>query len=833
MSSKNRKDLFVEVHQKDLKSNIFKPIHNLYKYESNFFPKRFAILGGYKTGKTELGKFIIDKMKQHYKNLISIVINSQEVKLKGLDEIKDWLYQEWYLQLFQISNPEFKDIVVKQYQDFKEIRGNAPEKNIDRIYFICEAYRSFLKLNPDAKFIIEFDQANVIEEESQFTPFYQFWRHFQGHWENDLYFSELPIFIFVIGHKNWIDFAALKDSVGRGVFDTWVMYDYWSTLDIEEMFKKRLIYAIKPENQDELLDYFIGSGLIDYLGKRLGKINTAEYLEVFFKQNIMDYLENFQYNRENYGSFSDFCKDKAKTDKRVKDKYFVEVEKAFHGTPALDYMPVFRFLSDNQNENWFNELFSLKTLLYEKKKISFESKDFRKHKNLTHQFITDNFTRDGKTGTKPNYYPPLFLNFEKDLILNDAFLGCLDAIDGLDRYGAVSLLKRFVKSKRLYHSVFVESTDGKKIEKLLDEIKENINNTFKIVQKWVVHKKQGIIIEHETLDEGTLSPFYELKEDVVNLNNHYEKNSTNWAIFDNIGRTIANTLIDKTFPDDSFIYSQLDVHIFNGLRDIVLDDKTSNIEMAKSVNDLLKTYLSQLNYFNTNFEELKEKPKKKAPKKKLKSKNNVAVFIDGPNSLGEDYNDALNLKSVIDYAHSIDLNAQLFYFTKINENRINKEEISIMGYNLSSSHKDVDYLVMNKINECLDSKNPPNTIILSTKDQDFTDFIKKIRKDHDVHFLLAISSVLGLSKSLKSAFYEGDIKFFPEKEFSKEELKERIFKFQEGKGGKPIARNHEGKICFPYKHDEIQPNIGEKWICEIEMEMKTYNILKLIRKLED
>ncbi|GAH05774.1 unnamed protein product, partial [marine sediment metagenome] len=76
----------------------------------------------------------------------------------------------------------------------------------------------------DAKFIIEFDQANIIELETQFTPFYEFWRNFQGFWENDEYFSELPIFIFVIGHKSWTNFAALKDSIGRGVFDLWVNY---------------------------------------------------------------------------------------------------------------------------------------------------------------------------------------------------------------------------------------------------------------------------------------------------------------------------------------------------------------------------------------------------------------------------------------------------------------------------------------------------------------------------------------------------------------------------------------------------------------------------------
>ncbi len=827
MSKDNRKALFVEVHQRDIKTNIFKPIHNLFKNESHFFPKRFAILGGYKTGKTELGKFIIDKMKQHYKNLISLVINSQEVQYKGLDEINDWLYEQWYLQLFQIDNPEFKKIVLEHLNEFKETRNRAPEKVLERIYFICESYRKYLKLHSDAKFIVEFDQANVIENEAQFTPFYQFWRNFQGYWENDSYFSELPIFIFVIGHKNWIEFAALKDSVGRGVFDMWVNYNYWSTLDIEEMFKKRLIFGIKPEFQEELLNYFLCSGIIDYFGKKLGKANTAKYLDVFFKDYIMKIIENFQYNRENFKDFLEFCKNQTKATKKAEGKYFVEVERAFHGTPALDYMHVFRFLSDNQNEKWFDELFTLISILYEKRRISFESKEFTKHKNLSYKFITDNFTRDGKKGTKPIYIPPLFLNFDRDLLLNDAFLGCLEAIEGVDRHGSASLLKRFVKSKRLNHSAFVESTDGEMMKTLLDEIKNKADSIFDIVQKWVVNKKKGVIKQGEILNKDILTSLYNLKDDAFNFNNQYEKNSTNWAIFDSIGREIANTVIKETFPADSFIYSILDMHIFNDLNENMMDERTSNIRMAKSVNELLKAYYSQLELYDTSPEELKKRSLKyttKTIEKEELARANVSVYIDGPNSLGEDYEDSLDLKKLASFAHELDVNTKLYYFTKLREIRIDKEDISKMGYKIIQSYKDIDYLVMDQIKENLDSKKPPNIIILGTKDQDYTDFIKNIRKEYDVRVILAIPSVLGLSKSLRAAFKKVDVKFFSEKD-----LKVDVYEFVKGREGKIVSWNNEGKACLPDKYGEIQPKIGEKWICEISVEKQTFIILKLIR----
>ena len=58
ITSKNRDLLFVEVNQKDLIDNIFNPIKYQDKFTSHFFPKRFAILGDFKTGKSELGKLL-------------------------------------------------------------------------------------------------------------------------------------------------------------------------------------------------------------------------------------------------------------------------------------------------------------------------------------------------------------------------------------------------------------------------------------------------------------------------------------------------------------------------------------------------------------------------------------------------------------------------------------------------------------------------------------------------------------------------------------------------------------------------------------------------------
>ena len=104
---------------------------------------------------------------------------------KNVEEIDNWLYSQWYTHLLQASNPLFKKVVVDKIDEFKEIRGTGPQETLDKIYLICQIYKKYISINPDAKLIVEFDQANVIEAESEFIPFYEFWRNFQGYWEND------------------------------------------------------------------------------------------------------------------------------------------------------------------------------------------------------------------------------------------------------------------------------------------------------------------------------------------------------------------------------------------------------------------------------------------------------------------------------------------------------------------------------------------------------------------------------------------------------------------------------------------------------------------------
>ena len=251
LNSENRDRLFVEVHKKELNEGIFTPVNNLYRDESHFFPKRFAILGDFKAGKTELGKYILYKLNNHYNNCIDITINSKLVEYSNIEGIDNWIYDRWFRKLKQVNNPDFNWIVKQKITEFHDINKYEPKHFEDKIYIICETYREYLRKNKDAKFVVWFDQANIITKEEKFTPFYEFWRNFQGYWEDDGYFSELPIFIFVIGHKNWMDFASLKDQIGRGVFDNIVMFQYWNNSDIKELYEKILRYAIKPEHQYE------------------------------------------------------------------------------------------------------------------------------------------------------------------------------------------------------------------------------------------------------------------------------------------------------------------------------------------------------------------------------------------------------------------------------------------------------------------------------------------------------------------------------------------------------------------------------------------------------
>jgi hypothetical protein len=818
IKKRNRDSLFIEVNQKDLKTKIFNPLHNLFKYEAHFFPKRFAILGEFKTGKTELGKYILHKMKTHFKDCITLTVNSKMGQYKNVEEIDNWLFSQWYTHLLQVSNPEFKKVVVDKINEFREMRGSNPEEILDKIYLICQIYKEYLSIKPDTKFIVEFDQANIIEEESEFIPFYEFWRNFQGYWENDEYFSELPIFIFVIGHRNWTNFAALKNPIGRGVFDLWVSYDYWNNADIEEMYKSRLNYGIKPEYRDKLINYFLCSGIIDYFGKKLGKASTQVYLDDFFGKYFNSFIDNFVANLEKYDNFLIYCKEQSK-DERYDEKYFTEVEKAFTGNPAFDYMPVFRYLSDNQNEKWFNQIFTLISDIYEKNFISFESKDFRKFQNLSNKFIDENFTQSPLNGMKPIYNPPIFASYDKKITLNEAFRSSLETVEGVSRGSPVSLLQRFVKSKRVGRDIFVASEHGKKIDTILKNINQNSIKIFNIIQKWVVNQK---------IEETYLSPFYKVKDDTSRLYQLYDKNSTNWAIFDNMGRVIANYLVDETFPDNSLISSKINLEGLNEIRTRIISETTTSLSMAQNVNDLLMAFSAELEALD---KKLLEDESLFAKNGKLKIiKTNVLVIIDGPNSLGENYQDQLDLEGVTKYAHSLDKNAELYYLTKTNEDHIEQEYISRIGYDIRVSHKDIDYAVKSLIRKHLNSMVPPNLILFGAKDQDYMEFIKQIRKKFNIKVKLVISSERGLSISLKRAFNEEDVLKFPKEMKTEPDDRESVYKFLEGRMGDIISWTKTGKICFPDREGEFQPNVGERWLCKIKKERDRSITLTLINK---
>ncbi len=221
LNDNNREKLFIEVNQSEIINKIFNPLINLDSNSYRFFYKRYAILGDFRIGKTELGKYIISKIRKHYSpdNLIAIVINSERAQYKNIEEIDNWLYDQWLLQLQQIENKKFKEIVVKVLNNFKKERGYSHrdikvENYVDKLNLICKIYREYKKINKKIRFIVEFDQANVIyKNEKEFIPFHQFWRNFQGYWENENYFIGLRIFIFVIGHKRWEEFATLKELI--------------------------------------------------------------------------------------------------------------------------------------------------------------------------------------------------------------------------------------------------------------------------------------------------------------------------------------------------------------------------------------------------------------------------------------------------------------------------------------------------------------------------------------------------------------------------------------------------------------------------------------------
>jgi len=233
-------------------------------------------------------------------------------------------------------------------------------------------------------------------------------------------------------------------------------------------------------------------------------------------------------------------------------------------------------------------------------------------------------------------------------------------------------------------------------------------------------------------------------------------------------------------------------------------------------------------------EEMGEEVEIKKPEQEtidIQEEKTVLVVIDGPNSLGENFQDQLDLEEVAKYAHSLDKNAELYYLTKTSQNHIAQDQISRIGYDIRVSHKDIDYAVKILIRKRLNSTVSPNLILIGTKDQDYMEFIKEIRKEYNIKVKLLISSEKGLAKSLKRSFNEEDIKKFPKKMEKALVEKESVYRFLTDKKGNIATWTLTGKVCYPDREGKFQPKRGEKWLCKINKEYDKSIILTLIKRI--
>jgi len=640
MSKRNRNDLFVEVNQKDLIINIFEPLSKLIsnekEQEAKFFGKRLAILGDFKIGKTELGKCINNKLESYYDEIIILTINSKMAQYLGVKEIDDWIYNQWLIHLTHVDKIDFKKIVLSEINKFEKEKLYHPldkdlSNYLDKLYLICRIYKKYLTIVHEAKFVVEFDQANVITDEGQFTPFYEFWRNFQGYWEDENYFAELPLFIFVIGHKDWENFASLKTKAGRGVFDKRIIYQYWNIIDIYQLFEKRLKHAIKPEFYEELLKYFLCHGIVDFFGKKLGEASTQEYIDSFFGDYFTKFIENFEYNYEKFKDFLDFCRKDTRKQK-YESTFFNDIERVFSGTPALDYMHVFKYLRENEDKPWFEEILDLIQVLYDKDFITFDSKGLKKYKVLTYKFIYENFSLSALSNMIPRYNPPIFHDYEGKLALDSAFKRCLDAIPQGKR-GSVYRLKRFIKSKRIEHEIFDEEMYGKEMKKELNSAQRKANEMLYIIQEWYVNQYLGIIDERSKLNSNNLIPFDKIRKKLVKLNDLYKGSTTNWALFDREAREIPDLLLGKFFPKNCIFISFLNFMDLKTIKSDIISPKTSNIMMVRLINKFLDNYISQLRDFDITM------------KKRNQSKDPIKELI----SLGETFNTEFKSSLRYDY----------------------------------------------------------------------------------------------------------------------------------------------------------------------------------------
>lgn len=634
MNDNNRDHLYVEVDQPELREKIFHPLYNVKKNYYRFFSKRFAILGDFKVGKTELGTYIIKKIEKSYssKNIISIKINTEEARTKTAENIKGWIYRQWLIKLRQIEKSEFKNVVIKVLQDFEEERGykceDIEEENfIEIIYIITKIYKTYQKKNRNARYIVEFDQANVIyRDEEEFLPFYQFWRNFQGYWEEEKYFANLNIFIFVIGHKNWENYASLKESSGEGIFDIIVLFKHWTNSDVYKMLEKRIKYALKP-NYEEKIEFFLPKGIVNFLRNKLGKVNVYEYLKSYLGADgyLRKFFKNFKKNKNEYRNLLDFCKRiHRKTD--WDNTYFKDIERLFVDNLESDYMQVFKYLSDHQDEPWFDELFKLIDKLYDEGKVLFESSFLKKLKYLKKDFLSQKFSYDIKDGLNPELMPPIFIDYERNLRLDRTFKERLSGTP-LDKRGPSYRLKRYIKSRRIRHKNFLESTHGKEMKSILIENNEISKEIMKIFDEWVKKQYYGVINKKLEFNDKIRTDFLSIQNRTFTIFQLYKGNSTKWGLFDSKVRELGIFIIKDLLPENSKIKDYINL---KGFKDDIKDPSISNIEITRVLNSILSDLLEKIKIFDSV---LKEKRKNK--KSGRRNEKNITKKIPDIISEGE------------------------------------------------------------------------------------------------------------------------------------------------------------------------------------------------------
>jgi len=379
--------------------------------------------------------------------------------------------------------------------------------------------------------------------------------------------------------------------------------------------------------------------IVVFFRNKLGKINTVEYIDSFFGENgyLQKFMQDIRKNRKNYSDFLKYCERNHQIEERD-DTYYQDVEKHFIKDTSSDYMKLFLYLSDNQDEPWFDEFFKLVDIIYEQDKIVFGSRLFnRNFEYLDRDFISLKFSYDQKNNIKPKLTPPIFVDYGNDLMLDRQFREIISVIPPDKRSKSRTIrLRKYIESQRLRRKDFLESKDGKEMKELLKENQELSEDIFRVVQKWILNNYFGVINEKERITDDNLSPFWHIREVLFRLEQYYKGNSTNWAKFDKEIRELGKFIIGKIFPNDAPILKYIELREF---KSELLSPITSNIKLTKILNQILRSLLKGINIFDgVVIEKNRRRPKQEKPKEKdpgIKMIDNVIMKLKNKCQLKE------------------------------------------------------------------------------------------------------------------------------------------------------------------------------------------------------